>query len=106
VTGRFLSRDPNDPQSYDSEGDPTDPRVLHKYLYAGGDPVNGLDPTGKGEIFDYFFAQKGGILNSNAFVRLGLGWNNEIGCMMFRLAVGAARYLIHFHIDIAEFWCD
>jgi RHS repeat-associated protein len=39
-TGRFLSRDPED-------GDPTDPKTLHKYLYAGGDPVNGLDPTGR-----------------------------------------------------------
>jgi RHS repeat-associated protein len=39
-TGRFLSRDPED-------GDPFDPKTLHKYLYAGGDPVNAIDPTGK-----------------------------------------------------------
>jgi RHS repeat-associated protein len=40
LTGRFVSRDPED-------GDPTDPKTLHKYLYAGGDPVNALDPTGR-----------------------------------------------------------
>ena len=25
----------------------TDPRTLHKYLYAGGDPTNRIDPTGR-----------------------------------------------------------
>jgi RHS repeat-associated protein len=38
--GRFMSRDPED-------GNALDPRTLHKYLYAGGDPVNRLDPTGR-----------------------------------------------------------
>ena len=40
LTGRFMSRDPN-------KGNRFDPRSLHKYLYAGGDPVNLLDPTGR-----------------------------------------------------------
>ena len=40
MTGRFMSRDPN-------AGMLTDPKSLHKYLYAGGDPVNGLDPMGR-----------------------------------------------------------
>jgi RHS repeat-associated protein len=40
VTGRFLSRDPED-------GKILDPATLHKYLYASGDPVNSLDPTGR-----------------------------------------------------------
>lgn len=35
-----MSRDPN-------KGNRFDPRSLHKYLYAGGDPVNLLDPTGR-----------------------------------------------------------
>jgi RHS repeat-associated protein len=39
-TGRFMSRDPED-------GKATEPASLHKYLYAGGDPGNGLDPTGR-----------------------------------------------------------
>ena len=42
ATGRFLSRDPED-------GKAVDPKTLHKYLYAGGDPVNGVDPMGREE---------------------------------------------------------
>jgi RHS repeat-associated protein len=38
-TGRFMSRDP-------LHGYIDKPAALHKYLYAGGDPVNGFDPTG------------------------------------------------------------
>jgi RHS repeat-associated protein len=40
ATGRFLSRDPED-------GNEFDVKTLHKYLYAGGDPVNASDPTGR-----------------------------------------------------------
>jgi RHS repeat-associated protein len=47
ASGRFLSRDPNDPSLFDSNGIPTDPKYLHKYLYANGDPVNAKDPTGR-----------------------------------------------------------
>jgi RHS repeat-associated protein len=43
LTGRFVSRDPED-------GVVTDPKTLHKYSYAGGDPVNAIDPTGRAEI--------------------------------------------------------
>jgi RHS repeat-associated protein len=45
-TGRFLSRDPE-------SGNANDPQTLHKYLYAGGDPVNAIDPTGRAEEVDY-----------------------------------------------------
>jgi RHS repeat-associated protein len=40
-TGRFMSRDPEDHPL-------TDIKELHRYLYAGGNPVNAVDPTGKG----------------------------------------------------------
>jgi RHS repeat-associated protein len=40
LTGRFVSMDPEN-------GIVTDPRTLHKYLYAGGDPTNRIDPTGR-----------------------------------------------------------
>jgi RHS repeat-associated protein len=43
ATGRFLSRDPEEPDM----GNPKDPKTLHKYLYAGGDPVNATDPNGR-----------------------------------------------------------
>jgi RHS repeat-associated protein len=45
LTGRFLSRDPNEPKLRDSTKTPIDPLKLHKYLYASGDPVNAVDPT-------------------------------------------------------------
>ncbi len=37
--GRFISQDPAD-------GDGMSPVSLHRYLYAGGDPVNSADPSG------------------------------------------------------------
>ena len=40
ATGRFLSRDPEVGRSIGSSS-------LHKYLYAGSDPVDELDPTGR-----------------------------------------------------------
>jgi RHS repeat-associated protein len=46
ATGRFLSRDPE-------SGKALDPKTLHKYLYAGGDPVNAKDPTGKDDLLEY-----------------------------------------------------
>jgi RHS repeat-associated protein len=42
-TGRFLSRDPE-------SGKPYIPATLHKYLYAGGDPVDRIDP--RGQLFE------------------------------------------------------
>jgi RHS repeat-associated protein len=45
-TGRFLSRDPED-------GKAIDPKTLHKYLYADGDPVNGIDPRGREDLITY-----------------------------------------------------
>jgi RHS repeat-associated protein len=48
ASGRFTSRDP-------VAGKPVDPKSLHKYLYANGDPANGLDPTGKDAYDEYGF---------------------------------------------------
>ncbi|HEY0367410.1 MAG TPA: RHS repeat-associated core domain-containing protein, partial [Pyrinomonadaceae bacterium] len=43
--GRFLTMDPE-------FGQLTRPSTLHKYLYAGGDPVNSSDPTGRSELVE------------------------------------------------------
>ncbi len=45
LTGRFLTRD-------QAEGKQIDPKGLHKYLYAGGDPVNVIDPTGRNSLLE------------------------------------------------------
>jgi RHS repeat-associated protein len=50
LSGRFLSRDPADGQT-------ADPKSLHKYLYAGGGPVNAVDPTGKANLFEFILTK-------------------------------------------------
>ncbi len=45
-TGRFMSRDPE-------AGHAKDPASLHKYLYAGGDPIDRVDPTGRINLISY-----------------------------------------------------
>jgi RHS repeat-associated protein len=47
ATGRFMSRDPEDYKLRDANGTPVDPKALHKYLYAGADPINWIDPRGR-----------------------------------------------------------
>lgn len=46
-TGRFMSLDPED-------GKIKNPASLHKYLYAGGDPVNAMDPRGREAMFEWY----------------------------------------------------
>jgi RHS repeat-associated protein len=53
ATGRFLSRDPN-------SGYINKPISLHKYLYAGGDPVNMMDPTGR-DLFETALIEGGSL---------------------------------------------
>jgi RHS repeat-associated protein len=76
TTGRFMSRDPDDHS-------PTNPNDLHKYLYAAGDPVNAMDPSGKAAIIEY--------KNTNFF---GYG---------FRIALDPANH--PFTILGKVFWC-
>ena len=65
-TGRFMSRDPED-------GVPADPQSLHKYLYAGGDPVNGIDPTGRADFLEYqMLTWRRETIAAKAFLELGV----------------------------------
>jgi RHS repeat-associated protein len=48
LTGRFMSRDPE-------QGNPYDPKSLHKFLYAEGDPVNLIDPSGRDATLQFVF---------------------------------------------------
>ena len=52
-----MSRDPED-------GYARDPASLHKYLYAGGDPVNMLDPSGRADLFENALIEKSFILET------------------------------------------
>ncbi len=53
LSGRFMSRDPNNSLPRDVNGTPTDPKSLHKYLYAGEDPLDGQDPSGRADLIEY-----------------------------------------------------
>jgi RHS repeat-associated protein len=70
LTGRFLSRDPE-------SGKPRDPKTLHKYLYAGGDPVNAVDPTGRDLV------EEGTVLSEDIQVIKDVLWVNSTGCIGF-----------------------
>ncbi len=71
-TGRFLSRDPED-------GNPTDPKTLHKYLYAGGDPVNRIDPRGLEEDIDEELIESQLSLSKKVIAVLAVGTVTGIG---------------------------
>jgi len=67
VSGRFMSRDPEN-------GIVTNPKTLHKYLYANGDPVNLKDPTGHEAMvataeLDFW----GAVKNAAAVAAIGAG---------------------------------
>jgi uncharacterized protein RhaS with RHS repeats len=53
ATGRFLAMDPG-------QGDILNPATLHKYLYAGNNPVNASDPTGR-DLFEQTFVEGGSL---------------------------------------------
>jgi len=46
LSGRFLSRDPE-------RGKLIYPSTFHKYLYTSADPVNRIDPRGRGELIEW-----------------------------------------------------
>ncbi|MGA3134143.1 MAG: RHS repeat-associated core domain-containing protein [Terracidiphilus sp.] len=56
LTGRFMSRDPYEPKFRGPDGKPIDPKNLHKYLYAVGDPVNFRDPSGRASLTEVVLA--------------------------------------------------
>ena len=45
-----MSRDPED-------GNARIPASLHKYLYADGDPIDGVDPTGRTDFIESIFTK-------------------------------------------------
>jgi RHS repeat-associated protein len=65
-TGRFMSRDPYD-------GEPDDPVTLHKYLYAGGNPINAIDPMGWEAIIEYQAQPKNSGLQAHHVIERRFG---------------------------------
>jgi RHS repeat-associated protein len=79
LTGRFMSRDPED-------GKPVDPKSLHKYLYGNGDPVNGLDPTGKDAYDEYGFVIPSKVDEVASIARFGKTVFKDYECIRWALA--------------------
>ena len=53
LSGRFLTRDPEEHKPMRSKHKPLDPGKFHTYLYATGDPINRIDPRGRDAIIEY-----------------------------------------------------
>jgi RHS repeat-associated protein len=73
LTGRFMSRDAKDHGPTNSKKKPvrpTDPRLLHRYLYAMGDPVNVIDPLGLEGAEEYEIDTYRSLKKATAFTDL------------------------------------
>jgi len=77
LTGRFETRDP-------AEGDILNPATLHKYVYAGNNPVNSADPSGD--------------------LALEYTWLNTVKNRVYILAIHGAHHPFVYPI-IGTLWC-
>ncbi len=85
VMGRFLASDTKVP-------DPTDPRSLHRYAFAAGNPIRYVDPTGHG-FWDWFVAIFVIVIAAViAVVTFGAGLALGFACLggILLMTVGAA----------------
>lgn len=100
-TGRFINRD-----SFD--GDSQAPVSLHKYLYASGDPVDLIDPTGNDDLVSITVAAgivgtisgiwtgslKGALLGTAAGGALGFACLNPALCSRAAITGGNLYFLL------------
>ena len=96
ATGRFMSKDPK-------MGKARVPATLHRYLYASGDPVNRMDPSGRSDIITYAdidahsaltasrVANTFGCVSSLLFTSTSLLMANNLG-IWDALGAGATAY--------------
>ena len=121
ATGRFLSRDTED-------GFIDQPATLHKYLYANGDPVNWIDPTGRASSMSYALPLGiisvpittveanlmagmvgcamlwvGGNVWANSVVASNGGYVVQLPCFALPMSKGGNQYVIHQYVlDMAK----
>jgi RHS repeat-associated protein len=62
-------------------------------LTAGG--LIAADAAGYTSLFG-----RGGLFNSNDYLRIGWGWNNNIPGEVFRISIGGPRLPIWWHVDL------
>jgi hypothetical protein len=94
VTGRFMSRDPKEYKPLRSRSKPFDSKKLHKYLYAGGDPVNMIDPRGRDALGEEDEEESEPLLSEEVGVRaVGNATERGIFCAGFVTAVSLSALL-------------
>jgi RHS repeat-associated protein len=89
LTGRFMSRDPKG-------GVLADPASLHKYLYANGDPVDGWDPTGRGDEADTAYLDLAAVVRTAPIV---IGFGLDISQAYCLVATTFAAYALLTHTE-------
>jgi RHS repeat-associated protein len=52
LSGKFLTTDPKKYKPLDSQHNPADPRKSHGYIYAGANPIDLFDPSGR-DFYEY-----------------------------------------------------
>ena len=86
-----MSRDPEN-------GKTTDPRSLHKYLYVADDPVNLIDPRGRGSLVE------NALIRSSIFIEVTVpAYISEVGVVRFWGTVGG---IVATGGAVAQFYCE
>jgi RHS repeat-associated protein len=94
LTGRFLTKDPLNGQIFD-------PRTLHKYLYAGGDPINAIDPSGRQDMVEYQVT----LIKGGSLPGASAGFQAVfIACLAEALYAGVAEGLEYVSEHTNQFW--
>jgi hypothetical protein len=86
-----MSKDPDN-------GKLNNPASLHRYLYAGGDPVSALDPTGRAELFETSLIE-GGSLRAGIVPALVEFVGNYVVLPAIRFSVSAAEVVAEYAQD-------
>lgn len=80
-----------------------DPNQLHKYLYVGGDPVNAIDPTGRGDEIDVSVIPKEILKNIRTYVRFATQFARIEECVAFGLSAIVQKPGTPFSPELYEF---
>ena len=73
-----------------ANGIPVDPKLLHKYLYAGGDPVDKIDPTGR--VYEYLEETNESLAGINAMEEAEFAVREVLDCVAEYIAINGPQW--------------